>query len=153
VRSSKKMWSYSTPTDQFGAKTLFSRRRFLDLLSDAIDDVCRSICVANDTGERFPDLVQVERLHLQKILGRPGVVARAGDRLRNFVGQRGGQLSHHAHAVHVGEIRFHLLQPRQRLCAILDVREEKIPTNNAPRIIPNWDAADVKPPVFAVEAP
>ena len=107
----------------------------------------------NDTGERFPDLAQVRRLHVQKILGRPGVVARAGDRLRDFVRQRGSQFSHHAHAVHVGEIRLHLLQSRQRLCAILDVRQQNVPADNTPGVIANWDAAVVKPPIFAVEAP
>src|SRR6516162_5646776 len=58
-------------------KTLFSWRRFLDLLSDAIDDFSGSIRVRNHTGEGFPDLAQVWRLKLQKIQGRPGVVARA----------------------------------------------------------------------------
>src|SRR5271156_6073837 len=36
---------------------------------------------------------------------------RGGDRLRDFVSQRGGQFSHHAQAVHVGEIRLQLAQP------------------------------------------
>ena len=108
---------------------------------------------SNDTGECFPDLAQVRRLHLQKILGRPGVVARAGDRLRDFVGQRGCQLSHHAHAVHVGEIRLHLLQSRQRLCAILDVRQQTVPARNTPGLVANWGAAIFKPPIFAVKAP
>src|SRR5215831_17117489 len=59
-------------------KTLLSRRRFLDLLPDAIDDVSGSICVANDTGECFPDLAHIRRSHLQKILGCPCIVTRAG---------------------------------------------------------------------------
>ena len=104
-------------------KSLFSRRRLLDLITDAVDDVSGSIGIANNTGERFPDFAQVRRLHVQKILGRAGVVARAGNRLRDFVRQRGSQFSHHAHAVHVGEIRLHLLQLRQRSCAILNVRQ------------------------------
>ena len=79
--------------------------------------------------------------------------ARAGDRLRDFVSQRGGQFSHHAHAVHVGEIRLHLIQSRQRSCAILNVRQQNVPARDAPGVIANWDAADVKPPIFAVEAP
>ena len=37
-------------------KTLFSRWCFLYLLSNAIDDISDSIGIANDTGERFPDL-------------------------------------------------------------------------------------------------
>lgn len=30
--------------------------------------------------------------------------------MQNFVRQRGGQFSHHAHAVHVGEIQLELAQ-------------------------------------------
>ena len=85
-------------------KMLLSRRRFLHLLTDAVDDVSGSIGIAYDTAERFPNLSQVRRLHLQEILGRTGVVACGGDRLRDFVSQRGGQFSHHAQTVHVGEI-------------------------------------------------
>jgi hypothetical protein len=85
-------------------KTLLSRRRRLDVLTDAVDDVSGSIDIANDTGECLPDLAQVRRLRLQKILGRTGVVARAGDRLRDFVSQRGSQFSHYARAVHVREV-------------------------------------------------
>src|SRR6516165_2164421 len=66
-------------------EALFSRRRFLHLLSDAIDDVSGSIRIANDTGERLLDLAQVRRWHPQKILSCPSVVACAGDRLCNFV--------------------------------------------------------------------
>ena len=100
------------------------------------------ISISDDTGKCFPDLAQIRRLHLQKILGRPGVVARAGDRLRDFVRQRGGQFSHHAHAVHVGEIRLHLLQPRQRLRAIFDVGQQTVPASNTPGLIADRDAAD-----------
>jgi hypothetical protein len=47
---------------------------------------------------------------------------------------------------------LHLVQSRQRLRAILDLRRQIIPTSNAPGVIANWDAADVKPPMFTVEA-
>ena len=83
---------------------MLSWRRFLDVISDPIDDVSSPIGIAHDTAERFPDLAQVWRLLIEKIEGRTGVVARAGDRLRDFVSKRGGQLPHHAQAVHVGEI-------------------------------------------------
>jgi hypothetical protein len=53
----------------------------------------------------------------------------------------------------VGEIRLHLLQSCLRLCAILDVRQQNIPAGNAPRVIANWDAAVVKPSIYAVETP
>ena len=48
-------------------KTALSRRRFLDLITDPVDDVSGSIGIAHDTAERFPDLAQVRRLHVQKI--------------------------------------------------------------------------------------
>ena len=134
-------------------KMPLSRRRLLDVITDPVDDVSGAIGIAHNAAERFPDLAQVRRLHVQKILGRTGVVAGAGDRLRDFVRQRGGQFSHHAHAVHVGEIRLHLLQLRQSSCAILNVRQQNVPAGDAPGVIANWDAAVVKPPIFAVEAP
>ena len=133
---------------------ILSRRRFPDLITDATDDVSGSIGIAHDAAERLPDLTQVRRLPVQKIHGRTGVVARTGDRLRDFVRQRGSQFSHHAHAVHVGEIRLHLLQSRQRLRAILDVRQQNVPARAIrPESSRIWDAAVVKPPIFAVEAP
>ena len=134
-------------------KVLLSRRRLLDVITDTVDDVSGAIGIAHDAAERLPDLAQVRRLHVQKIQGRTGVVAGAGDRLRDFVRQRGGQFSHHAHAVHVGEIRLHLLQSRQRSFAILNVRQQNVPAHDAPGVIANWDAAVFKPPIFAVEAP
>jgi hypothetical protein len=35
-----------------------------DLITDAVDDVSGSTDIANNTGERFPDLAQVRRLHV-----------------------------------------------------------------------------------------
>ena len=61
-------------------KTLLSRRCLLDVITDAVDDVSDAIDIAHDAAERLPDLAQVRRLHVQKIMGRTGVVARAGDR-------------------------------------------------------------------------
>jgi hypothetical protein len=55
-------------------KTLLPGRRFLDLLTNAVDDVSGSIDIANDTAERFPDLAQVGGLHVQKILGSTGML-------------------------------------------------------------------------------
>ena len=92
------------------------------MIADAVDDVSGAISIAHNAVECLPDLAQVRRLLVQNILGRSGVVASAGDRLRDFVRQRGGQFSHHAHAIDVGEIRLHLLQLRQRSFAILNVR-------------------------------
>ena len=102
-------------------KTLLSRRRLLDVITHPSDDVLSSVRVPYNASERFPRLIQVRRIHFQKAHPCTSVVASGRDRMQNFVRERGGQFSHHAHAVHVGEIRLHLLQPRQRLRAILDV--------------------------------
>jgi hypothetical protein len=83
---------------------ILSGRGFLDVITDPVDDVSSPIGIAHDTDERFPDLAQVWRLPIEKVEGRAGVVARAADRLRDFVSQRGGQFSHHVQTVHVGEI-------------------------------------------------
>ena len=132
---------------------IFSRRCFPDLIADATNDVAGAIGIAHHATERLSDLTEVRRLLVQKVLGCTGVVARAGDRLGNFVRQRGSQFSHYAQAIYVGEIRLHLLQSRQRSCAILDVRQQNVPADNTPGVVANWDAAVVKPPIFAVEAP
>ena len=81
-----------------------------------------SIGIAHDTAERFPDLAQVWRLLVQEIQGRTGVVARSGDRLLDFVSQRGRQLSHHAQAIHVREICLQLAQPLMLLLRALALR-------------------------------
>jgi len=85
-------------------KMMLSRQRFLDVITHPVDDESRAVGITYDTAERFPDLAQLRRLLIQKIQGGASVVARGGDRLRDFVSKRGGQFSHHAQAVHVGEI-------------------------------------------------
>ena len=40
---------------------MLSRRRFLDVITDPVDDVSGSIGIAHDTVERFPDFAQVWR--------------------------------------------------------------------------------------------
>src|SRR6516162_11846547 len=70
-------------------KALVSRRRFLDVIPDAINDLCGSVDIADETIECGVDLVRLRRLHLQEILGRTSVVPRAADRLCDLVSQRG----------------------------------------------------------------
>jgi hypothetical protein len=90
---------------------MLSRRRFLDMVSNSIENDSRAVGVAYDTAERFSDLAEVRRLLAQKNQGRTGVVARATNRLRDFVSERRGQFSHHAQAGHVSEILLQLAQP------------------------------------------
>ena len=78
------------------SKALPSWRRFLDVITDAADDVFGAVGIPDDTGERFLDFGQIWRAHFQKAHACTSVVARSGDRMQNFVSQRGGQLSHHA---------------------------------------------------------
>ena len=80
------------------------------MIADAVDDAFAAVGIPDNTGERFPDFVQIWRAHFQKAHARTGVVARGGDRMQNFVSQRGGQLSHDAHAIYVREIRLQLAQ-------------------------------------------
>src|SRR5262249_48660661 len=91
-------------------KTLISRRRFPDVLTDGVEDFSGSTDVTKDTGDCFPDLTQIRRLQLQETQGGTSVFASARDRLLDFVRQRGRQFSHRAHAVHVGEIRLQLTE-------------------------------------------
>jgi hypothetical protein len=55
------------------------------VITDPVDDISSSISIAHDAAERFPDLVQVRRLPVQKIQGRTGVVACRSYRLLDFV--------------------------------------------------------------------
>src|SRR5712671_4818586 len=133
-------------------KTGPSRRRFLDLLANPFDDLSGPVGSAYDTAKLFLDLAQVRRLPIQEIQSGTRVVAPGGDRLGDFVRQRGSQFSHHAHAIHVSEIRLQLVQSLQRQHAILDVYQETVPARDTPGLVANWGAAVFKPPIFAVEA-
>ena len=130
----------------------FSGRRFLDVIAHPADDIRSSVHVPDNTTERFPDLNQIWRTHFQKPHPRTGIVARRSNRVQNFVSQRGGQFSHSAHAVHVSEIRLHLLQARQRSCAIFDVCQQTVPARDTPGLVANWGAAIFKPPIFAINS-
>ena len=78
------------------------------MIPDPVEDLSGSVGIIKDAGERFPDLAKTWRASVQEVHRRAGVVARGGNRLRDFVGQRGGQLSHHAQAVRVREIGLEL---------------------------------------------
>ena len=85
-------------------ETTLSRRRFLDVITDTVDDISGSIGIVDDTGERFPNFAQIRRVSVQKAHGRARVVARGGDRLGDLVSQGGGQFPHHGQTVHVRQI-------------------------------------------------
>jgi hypothetical protein len=68
-------------------ETILARMRLLDVVAGPVDDVSGSISIAHDAAECFPDFSQVWRALGQKIQSRLRVVARCGDRLREFVSQ------------------------------------------------------------------
>ena len=69
---------------------------FFDMIADAVDDSFAAVGIPDDTSERVPDLGHIWRIHVQKARGRTSVVTRSGDRMQNFVSQRGGQFAHYA---------------------------------------------------------
>src|SRR5207245_4938567 len=85
-------------------KPILSRRRFLYVSPDTVDDVAGSIGIAHDTSERFSDFAQIWRPLAQEIQSRSGVVACGGDRLLDLVSERSRQYSHHAQTVDVSEV-------------------------------------------------
>ena len=83
---------------------MLSWRRFLNVITDPVDYVSRAIGIADDAAKRFPDLTEVWRLPIQKIEGCTSVVARSGDRLCDFVSQRGGHFPQRAHTIDMCQI-------------------------------------------------
>src|SRR5260370_639712 len=83
---------------------ILSRRRLLDVTADPVDDFSRAGGIAHETGERLPDFTQIRRVPVEEVHGCTGIVVRGGDGLREFWHQRGGELCHDAHTVHVGEM-------------------------------------------------
>ena len=102
------------------------------MIADPVDDVSCAIGIAHDTsrGASLTSLNSGGCLS-KKLMAALSVVARAGDRLRDLVRQRGGQFSHYAQAVHVREIGFQLaLASARSSCARLrSVTSTAVPTN------------------------
>src|SRR5262249_59195422 len=109
--------------------TLFSERRLLDLINDAVDDLSGSIHITDDAADGFHDLAQIRWPRVQKILGRTGIVARGRNGLPHLMSQRGGQLPHHAHSVHVRQIGLKLTG-----CLFPRLRSVKSSTNATPSL-------------------
>ena len=78
------------------------------MLAHAADDVFRSIGVPYDTAEGFLDFAEIGGSPVQKSHARAGIVSSSGDRVENFVSQRGSQLSHYAQAIHMRELCLQL---------------------------------------------
>ena len=105
-------------------------RRFPDVITDAGDNIFGSISVPDDTGKRFHDLGQIWRALFQEAHSRTSVVARSGNRMQDLVGQRGGQLSHDAQAMHMREIGFQLSQSLGLLLRALAFRHVDVRSDN-----------------------
>src|SRR5215831_15886202 len=75
-------------------QVIFSWGRLLDEGTDSADDLAGSIAVCKDTIERLPGLLQIWRFFVQPAQRGRGIVDRCCDRLIDFMGNRGRQLSH-----------------------------------------------------------
>src|SRR5690242_16891866 len=82
----------------------------LDKGTDPADDLGGSIAFLDDTIERLPDLLQIWRLGAQPAQGGMGIGDCRRDRLHDFMGNRGRQLSHRRDAIDVRELRLRLTQ-------------------------------------------
>ena len=91
-------------------KEFISRRQFLNVISNAGNDLLGSVGIPYNAGKRLHCLAQVWRPHFQEAHASTRVIACCGNRMKNLVSQRGSQLSHHAQPVEVREIRFQLPQ-------------------------------------------
>jgi hypothetical protein len=82
----------------------------LNVISNPVDDVSRSIGIVYDAAQGFPDFTQLWRLLVQKIQGRTGVVACCGDRLLDVVSNRSRELTQSRYATDMRKIGFALPQ-------------------------------------------
>src|ERR1700730_16195865 len=104
------------------------------MITDAINDIFAAVGIPDDTTERFSDFVHVWGAHVQKAYGRTSVVARGGDRMQNFVSQRGGQFSHHAQAIQVREIRLQLPKSLMLLLRAFALRHIDVRSNHLDKL-------------------
>ena len=72
-----------------------------DEAANPADDVTRSLAVLDDTAEGLPDLAEVRRLGTKPTQGGIGSGDDRGDRLSDFVGNRGREVPHGGDAVGV----------------------------------------------------
>src|SRR4051794_16810087 len=87
---------------------LLARRRLPDQITDPAKYVPCPIGILDNFPERLLYLVDVRRLGVQPPQRRLGVGRRRGDRLVDFVGDRGCELPHGCDTVRVCQFRLHL---------------------------------------------
>src|SRR5271166_370948 len=89
-------------------QALVASRSFLDVIADPSDDGPCPAAVPDNAAKRLADLVQIRRLGAQPAQPRLGVGERSGDRLVDFMGDRGRELPHCCDTVGVRELRLRL---------------------------------------------
>src|SRR5215469_14931309 len=77
-------------------KPVMAGRCFLDVRTDAVNDILAAVGIPDDASECFPHFGHVWGTDVQKAHPRTSVVPRARDWMQNFVSQRGSQFSHYA---------------------------------------------------------
>src|SRR5271165_1846759 len=99
--------------DGFIQVQLFSRNLSLSGQGpNPSDHFSGSLPVADDPTGGFPGFLHVRRISGQPTQASAGVTHHARQRLVDFMRNRGGQFTHHAHPVDVREIRFELAKSR-----------------------------------------
>jgi hypothetical protein len=79
-------------------------RGSFDEITDAADDVARSIAVLDYARERLPHLLQIRWPTIQPAQRCLGVGDRRSDRLVHFMSDRGGEVPHCRNAISMGEL-------------------------------------------------
>src|SRR5271169_1096102 len=91
------------------------------MLANAADNLAGSSAVPHDTPERLPDFVETRRFCAEPTQARIGVGDDRGNRLIDFVRDRGGHLPQQHDPIEAREIGLGLLQSLLRTFAIGDV--------------------------------
>src|SRR4030095_14589487 len=102
---------------------ILPRRRFLDECANPTDDFTGSMAVCDDELRRVPGLLQGGSVARQPTPTGTGIVDHRGERLVDFVGNRGGHLSQSRHARDVGQLRLRFSQGLFGLFALGDVAQ------------------------------
>ena len=134
---------------------LFSGRRSpFCQCPDTGDHVTGSLAIANDIADRFTDFVHIRHVSGQPAQARAAVAHYTGQRLVDFMRDRGGQFPHHAHAVDVREICLDCAASHAFFgtLAIFDVRENSIPPDDLSVLIAQRHATSQKPAIFPIRS-
>jgi hypothetical protein len=107
-----------------------------------------------------PHLLQIGRLGAKRARRSIGVGERRGDRLADFMGNRGRQLPGGSHAIGAGELHLRVAQTGLPptlfflgALQVLDVGARSIPFDDGSPPVAQWGETQQKPAIFSVGPP